>query len=304
MALSRVAFFVAVSVASALRAEAACGASCVPTQGIGVAGVSYAYRAFGPSSGTPLVFLNRFRGTMDDWDPAFLDRVARTRRVIIFDNAGVARSGGETPERMSGWVANVLAFVDALGLARIDLLGFSFGGLVAQEVTLTRPDLVRRLIIVGSGAGYVKGANVPPGAITVATKPVNTDEDFLYLFFRESLASQQAGRDYLTRLRRRTDAFAKLVSEPAWRAMLSASSDVGTPETSLLNRAGAIAQPVLVANGNEDVMIPTYQSFALSQAMPNARLVIYPNSGHAFMFQYPEAFGDEVVRFLEDKSSP
>ena len=128
---------------------------------------------------------------------------------------------------------------------------------------------------------------------------MNVDEDFLYLFFRNTPTSQAAGRAHLARLREREDAFSDLVSADAWRAMLSAASDVGMPETSLLNRAPDLKIPVLVANGVEDVMIPTYQSFALAQALPNATLIVYPDSGHAFMFQFPEAFAGEVVRFLE-----
>jgi pimeloyl-ACP methyl ester carboxylesterase len=289
---------------SSLAYSATCSASCVGTQTVSVGGIPYAYRSLGKPAGTPLVLINRFRGTMDEWDPAFLDHVAAGRHVIIFDNAGVARSGGEAPTRMADWAANAAKFIEALGYRQVDVLGFSFGGLVAQEMTLQRPELVRRLIIVGSGAGYVEGANLGAKAIEVATKPVNTDEDFLYLFFKETPSSQAAGREHLARLRLRADAFSERVSEKAWKAMLAAGSDVGTPDTSLLRRVGSIRQPVLVANGVEDVMIPTYQSFALAQAIPNARLIIYPDSGHAFLFQYPETFGDEVLRFLGTVDQP
>ncbi|MER9839516.1 alpha/beta hydrolase [Mesorhizobium sp. M0145] len=283
---------------------AACGAACVETQTLDVGGIAYAYRSIGVPSGTPLILLNRFRGTMDEWDPAFLDHVAARRHVILFDNVGVARSGGEASPRMSDCAKNAGAFIDQLGFKQVDLLGFSFGGLVAQELTLQRSDLVRKLIIVGSGAGYVEGANLSDKAIEVATKPTNTDEDFLYLFFKDRPTSQAAGRAHLARLRERKDAFAKFVNEKTWKAMLSAGSDVGKSETSLLNRVGSIQQPVLVANGNEDVMIPTFQPYALAQAIPNARLIIYPDSGHAFLFQYPREFGDEVIRFLGDETRP
>lgn len=282
----------------------ACSAVCAETRFVDVAGIPFAYRSLGRPGGTPLVMVNRFRGTMDEWDPAFLDRIAAARHVIVFDNAGVARSGGEAPLRMHEWAANAAALIEALGFDRVDVLGFSHGGLVAQELTLQRPELVRRLVIVGSGAGYVEGANVRPEAIAIATRPVNTDADFLALFFKDTPSSQAAGRAHLARLRGRSDALEAVVSERTWRAMLSAAGDFGTPETSLLNRVGAIRQPVLVANGDEDAMIPTVQSFALSQAIPNARLVIYPDSGHAFMFQYPEEFGDEVIRFLEEEPRP
>jgi pimeloyl-ACP methyl ester carboxylesterase len=298
-----VASAVALPAAPSKQSQAtSCGAACAETQTLEAGGVAYAYRSLGTPSGTPLVFLNRFRGTMDEWDPAFVDRVAAHRHVVLFDNVGVARSSGEASPRMAEWAKNAGAFIDGLGFKQVDLLGFSFGGLVAQELTLQRPDLVRRLIIAGSGAGYVKGANLNPKAIEVATKPTNTDEDFLFLFFRSTQTSQAAGRAHLARLRERKDAFAKLVSEKTWKAMLSAGSDVGRPETSLLNRVGAIRQPVLVANGVEDIMIPTFQSYALAQAIPNARLIIYPDSGHGFLFQYPREFGDEVIRFLGEES--
>ncbi len=277
-----------------------CGATCAQTLFVKAGDVSYAYRSFGPEGDTPLILLNRFRGTMDEWDPAFLDRLATARHVVIFDNVGVARTNGTASARLAGWAEGAADFIDSLGYDKVDLLGFSFGGLVAQELTLEHPELVRRLIIAGSGAGYVEGANLGAEAIEVATKPVNSDDDFLFLFFRDTPSSQAAGRAHLARLRERADAFAATVSEETWKAMLSAGSDVGTAETSLLNRVGAITQPTIVANGVKDVMIPTYQSFALAQAIPNARLIIYPNSGHAFMFQYSEIFGDEVIRFLAE----
>lgn len=275
-----------------------CMTSCVETRFLQVGEVRYAYRVVGLGEGPALVMLNRFRGTMDEWDPAFIDALAADRTVILFDNVGVARSSGTASPRLTGWADGAAALIRALGHERVDVFGFSFGGLVAQELAHRDPDLVRRLIIAGSGAGYVEGHNVRAEAVAVATRPVNVDEDFLYLFFRDTPTSQAAGRAHLARLRARDDAFQSLVSEEAWRAMLSAGADVGTPETSLLNRAPALNKPVLVANGVEDVMIPTYQSFALAQALPDARLVIYPDSGHAFMFQFPEAFAAEVDAFL------
>ncbi|ODN71529.1 alpha/beta fold hydrolase [Methylobrevis pamukkalensis] len=279
-----------------------CGAACVDTLSVDVDGNRIAYRRLGPAEGVPLVLLNRFRGTMDDWDPAFLDRVAASRPVILFDNVGVARSGGRSSPRLAGWADDAAAIVRTLTDGPVDLLGFSFGGLVAQELTLRHQDLVRRLVIVGSGAGYVEGANLSPKAIEVATKPVNADEDFLFLFFRDTPTSQAAGRAYLDRLEARADAHAALVAPESWQAMLSAGSDVGTPETSLLLRAPAITVPVLVANGIEDAMIPTLQSFALARALPNAKLIVYPDSGHAFLFQHVAEFAADVDRFLSAES--
>jgi len=280
---------------------AVCSTSCAETRFVDAGGVRYAWRRVGqPSQKPPLIMLHRFRGTMDEWDPAFIDALARDREVILFDNVGVARTNGVASDRLVGWADGAATFIEALGYRQADVFGFSFGGLVAQELAYRRPELVRRLIIAGSGAGFVENANVRAEAIAVATRPVNTDEDFLYLFFRQTPSSQAAGRAHLDRLRAREDAFATLVSERTWRSMLSAGSDVGSAETSLLNRAPTLTKPVLVANGVEDVMIPTFQSYALAQALPNARLIIYPDSGHAFMFQHVEAFAAEVNRFLEE----
>jgi pimeloyl-ACP methyl ester carboxylesterase len=269
-----------------------------PTRFTQVGDVKYAYRVLGSDSGIPLVLLNRFRGTMDEWDPAFVDALAKNRKIILFDNVGVARTNGTASHHLKGWAEGAATFIGALSYRQVDVLGFSFGGLVAQELAYDRPDLVRKLVIAGSGAGYVEGANVRPKAIEVATKPQNTDEDFLYLFFKNTPTSQAAGRAHLARLRMRPDAFAEVVSEKTWQSMLSASSDVGSAQTSLLLRAPQLSKPVLVANGAEDAMIPTVQSFALSQALPNAKLIIYPDSGHAFMFQYPDEFAAEVEGFL------
>ena len=285
-------------VATAQARAAPCRTTCAETRFVEAGGVRYAYRIIGDAEGPPLVMMNRFRGTMDEWDPAFVDRLADSRTVILFDNAGVARSSGAPSPRLAGWADNTAAFIHALGYREVDVLGFSLGGLMAQELVHRHPGLVRRLIIAGSGTGYVEGHNVRAEAITVTTKPANVDEDFLYLFFRDTPTSQAAGRARLARLRQRDDAFAVPVSEDAWRAMLSAASDVCAPETSLLTRAAQLTLPVLVANGVEDVMIPTYQSFALAQALPNATLIIYPDSGHAFMFQYPEAFAAVAADFL------
>lgn len=289
-------------VALAQSGSGGCRTACVETRFVEAGGVRYAYRVVGDAEGPPLVMMNRFRGTMDEWDPAFVDRLADARTVILFDNAGVARSSGAPSPHLVGWADSTAAFVTALGYEQVDVLGFSLGGLMAQELAHRHPGLVRRLIIAGSGAGYVEGHNVRPEAMVIATKPVNVDEDFLTLFFRHTPTSQAAGRAHLARLRQRADAYSVRVSEPAWKAMLSAASDVGTPETSLLKRAPDLDIPVLVANGVDDVMIPTYQSFALAQALPNATLIIYPDSGHAFMFQYPEVFADAVKAFLDERA--
>lgn len=275
-----------------------------PTQTIEIEGAPLAYRSIGRGSGAPLLLLNRFRGTMDDWDPALVDRLATQRRVLMFDQPGFARSGGAAPDSLPAFAASAARFLRAIDERQADVLGFSMGGTVALQFALDFPEWTRRLVIAGSGPGYVP--DVPPAMSPasaqvwpVATKPVNDDEDFLFLFFEPSHTSQAAGRAYRDRLRRRTDAHAHPVAAQAWQAQLRAAQGVASPATSLLPRLPAITQPVLVANGCNDIMVPSYASFAMAVALPNARLVVYPDAGHGFLFQYPEVFADEVNRFLQ-----
>lgn len=274
------------------------GAAAAPLRHVEADGVRYAYRALGPERGVPLVLVNRLRGTLDDWDPQLLDLLARERRVIVFDNVGMSRSSGTTPTTMAGFAQGAKRFIQALGLTEVDLLGFSIGGCVAQQLTLDEPALVRRLVVAGSGPGYVPGSKTEPKVWQVAGKPVNVDEDFLYLFFKDTPASQAAGRAYRERTRQWPDAHAVPVSETAWKAQIAAVGTIGTPETSLLNRLPGLHKPVLVANGDQDIMVPTFQSFEMFKVLPNAKLVLYPDSGHGFLFQHAQAFGAEVLAFL------
>jgi len=279
------------------------GALHAPTLSIEVDGAPIAYRLLGPRAGVPVLLLNRFRGTMDDWDPVLIDRIATQRPVILFDQPGFARSGGTPPDSLPAFARSAARLLDALGHTQADVLGFSMGGTVALQFALDHPQRLRRLVVAGSGPGFVP--HLPPGpppsdrVWPVATKPVNDDADFLFLFFEESATSQAAGRAYRARLHQRADAFASHVSPAAWQAQLKSAMAVGSEATSLLPRLGTIPHPALVANGRHDIMVPTYASFAMAQAMPNARLIVYPDSGHGFLFQYPEAFADEVLRFLQ-----
>jgi pimeloyl-ACP methyl ester carboxylesterase len=273
-----------------------------PTSTIQIDKAQIAYRVIGPRSDVPLLLLNRFRGTLDDWDPALIDRIAKQRQVIMFDQPGFSRSTGSAPDSLAGFAASAAKLVTALGYRQVDVLGFSMGGTVALQFALDHPGLLRRLIVAGSGPGFVP--HLPPAPVgaeriwPVATKPVNDDADFLFLFFEDTPGSQAAGRAYFDRLRQRKDAFVRPVAQPAWEAQLKSAMAVGTEATSLLPRLAAIRQPVLVANGRQDIMVPTYASLAMTQALPNARLVVYPDSGHGFLFQYPDVFADEVLRFL------
>jgi pimeloyl-ACP methyl ester carboxylesterase len=272
----------------------------IPTQFV-VAdnGVRYAYRRFGTASGVPLVFIQRFRGTMDHWDPALLEVIAKERPVIVFDNAGVGASGGEVPSDLAGAAQAAAAFIDALGLKQIDALGWSMGGAVLQLLALERPGLVRRMVLAGTGPGGVPDAPRPPEKVwQVAAKPVNDDEDFLYLFFTDSPASREAGLASLRRLDRRLSNSKAEVKPASWKSQAGAIAAWGMGKGAAYPRLSEITAPVLVANGAHDVMVHAYNSYAMAQKLPNARLVLYPDAGHGFLFQHAQGFGREVNEFL------
>lgn len=256
----------------------------------------FAYRRFGTGLGTPLVLALRFRGTMDHWDPALLDRLAADRDVIIFDNVGHGRTTGAAPTTIDALAGGLIEFADALGLPEIDLLGWSLGGIVVQAATLGRPTLVRRLIVAGSSpGGGVPGMPQPdPKIWQVATKPVNDDEDFLYLFFPDNARAQ--GLESLRRLDERTRSADHVpVSIDTMKAQLAVIASTGS---SVWDRLADIRIPVLVANGAHDRMIDAYASYAMAGRLPNAKVVLYSDAGHGFLFQHAGDFSAEVLRFL------
>jgi pimeloyl-ACP methyl ester carboxylesterase len=263
-----------------------------------------AYRIVGNRPAVPLLLLNRFRGTMDHWDPLLIDRIAEHRPVIMFDQPGFARSGGQPPASLAEFAGNAAKLAGKLGYGKVDVLGFSMGGMVALQFALDHPGLLRKLVIAGSGPGHVAG--MPPGVAPagpavwqVATRPVNVDDDFMFLFFEPTETSKAAGRAYLERLKKRKDAFVAQVDAAAWQAQLRSAQSVGTPEASLLPRLTRVHHPVLVANGRRDIMVPTYASYAMAQVLPNATLMVYPDSGHGFLFQHAETFARDVLQFLQ-----
>ena len=271
-----------------------------PTQFVDAAGATFAYRRVGPDSGTPLLFLQHFRGNMDNWDPEVVDGLAAHRPVILVDNRGVSRSSGSTPNNVAAMGRDILAFVDALGETRIDLLGFSLGGMVAQQILLDRPGLVRRAVLVGTGAaGAVDMMNDEITA--VATTFPGNPKGLLFLFFEPTQASQDAGVRYLQRMSARTDREPP-TSADLMHAQLDALRAWGSMGEAAAAALKSVQQPVLVVNGSHDRMIPTINAFTLWQRLPNAELILYPDSGHGSLFQYPSWFVDDVSRFL-DRSS-
>lgn len=272
----------------------------VPTQILDAAGVRYAWRRYGVAGGVPLVLVQRFRGTMDHWDPALLDRLAAHRELIVFDNAGVGLSTGTVAPDIAGAARAAAAFIDALGLAQVDLLGWSMGGAIAQRITLDRPARVRRLVLAGTGPGGVPDAPPPPAKVwQVAARPVNDDEDFLYLFYADTPTSRAAGLASLRRIDRRLSASRAAVAAASWQAQAGAIAAWGQGRDSAWARLHEIRQPVLVANGAHDVMVHAYNSYAMSQRLADAQLVLYPDAGHGFLFQHAERYAADVTAFLD-----
>lgn len=253
-----------------------------------------ALRHDGPAGGVPLVLLPRFRGTMDDWDPAFIAALSADRRVIRFDSAGIGRSGGQVPDTISGMAVVAAAVIRRLGLEVVDVLGWSLGGVVGQQLALDTPALVRRLIVAGSSPGGISDGPQPhPRVPQVMTRPVNDDADFLFLFYPETETAVAAGRASLARITAQPDRGPPVTAEAFLAQARAISAWPG-----VLHRARDLRLPVLVANGAHDVMLPAYRSFVLSQQAPDAKLILYPDAGHAFLFQDIADFAAEIDLFL------
>jgi pimeloyl-ACP methyl ester carboxylesterase len=274
-----------------------------PTQFVEASGIRFAYRRFGKAGTMPLVFNMHFMGTMDHWDPAVTDGFAKDREVILFDNAGVSSSSGEVPETFAQMGANAIAFIKALGVKRVDVLGFSIGGLVAQEITLQAPDLVRRLILVGTGprSGESMDTGTPEGKEIFGATYANPDDLWLSVHFTPSAVSQAAGRAFLRRFRLRSQDRDPEVTEKAALAQRAAIAKWGAKREHAWDYLKQIKQPTLVVNGSNDVIIYTINSYILQQNLPNAQLMIYPDSSHGSLYQYPELFVRHVSMFLDQQ---
>jgi pimeloyl-ACP methyl ester carboxylesterase len=256
------------------------------TRTVDVGGTPFAYREVGAAAGIPLVLLHHFTAVLDDWDPAVVDGLAAARRVIMVDLRGVGASGGTTPDRVEAMAADAVAFIEALGLTKVDLLGFSLGGMVAQEIVQQRPDLIRRIVLAGTSpagdAGPAEISTVLQNAMQNAAAQGKHPKHFL--FFSPTAASQAAADALLGRLDQRTQNRDTTV----------------TNETNSSAGLADVRQPVLVVNGDDDTMIPTISSFNLAHQLPNAELSIYPNSGHGAPFQHHDLFVQQVLDFLHD----
>jgi pimeloyl-ACP methyl ester carboxylesterase len=277
-----------------------CTHQTAPTQFVQANGTRFAYRRFGKAGAVPLVFNMHFMGTMDHWDPAVTDGFAKEREVILFDNAGVSSSSGDVPGSVREMGANAIAFIKALGLKQVDVLGLSVGGFVAQEITLQAPDLVRRLVLVGTGprSGESMDTGTPEGKQIFGASYENPDDLWLRVHFTPSQASQAAGHRFLVRFRLRTKDREPEVTEKAALAQRTAIAEWGAKREHAWDYLKEIKQPTLIVNGSDDVIIYTINSYILQQNLPNAQFIMYPNSAHGSLYQYPELFVRHVSMFL------
>ncbi|MFD7445889.1 alpha/beta fold hydrolase [Streptomyces sp. NPDC059909] len=264
-------------------------------------GVDYAYRSLGSGAGAPpLVLLQHFRGNLDNWDPALIDALAHGRRVITFDNTGVGATSGRTPNTVAAMAGDAIEFIDALGLDKVDLLGFSLGSFVAQEIALHRPDLVNRIVLASAaprGAAGIHGwrRDVIEGVGGREPSP----EGYLHAFVPATPEGLAAGQALLGRIYgERTEGHDDPTTWQTRQAQYDAVIEWGIPNHALLERLQGIAQPVFVANGDSDPMIPPRYSYLLAGLLPDVQIKIYPDAAHGFLFQHHKEFAADVNKFL------
>ena len=272
------------------------------TQLINVDGSNFAYRRWGNADAgqPPLLMLQHFRGGMDHWDPLMTDGLAQGREVILYNGRGVASSSGEPRNRIEEMADDAAAVMRALGLKKIDVLGFSLGGFQAQDLTRRHPDLVRKLMLLGTGP---RGGDpeMEHAVLETAPRPVPTFEDFQYLFFGRSAAAKQAAKEFWQRRHQRVDqdppssmavAQAQIAANMMYMPRLS--------EDDPFAHLREIKQPTFILNGVNDVMVATVNSFYMARNIPNAQLFIYPDCGHAAQFQCPDRFLKHAIQFLNE----
>ena len=272
-----------------------------PTQFLEANGIRFAYRRFGKAAGVPLVFNQHYLGTMDYWDPTVTDGLARDREVILFNNAGVSSSSGEVPTTFEQMGANAIAFIRALGLKQVDVLGFSIGGMVAQEITVagarSRSQVDRRWHRSARRSG--NGVD-DPGCRAALWRHLHDPPDDVWLAvkFSPSEAGQAAGREFLKRTHLRQEGRDPEVNDKVSPAQVEAMEKWGVQQKGSYDYLKTIKQSTLVVNGSHDVNMPTVNSFIMQQNMPNAQLIIYPDSNHGAHHQYPELFVEHATLFL------
>jgi pimeloyl-ACP methyl ester carboxylesterase len=263
-------------------------------------GIEYAYRQLGEGD-VPLVLLQHFRGNLDNWDPALIDALAANRRVVTFDNVGVGATNGRTPNTVEAMADGAIAFLEAMEFQRVDLLGFSIGSFVAQEIALIRPDVVRRVVLASAAPQGAAGMHGwAPDVIGAVGAPQTSPEGYISVFFAPTATSREAGQQAAGRIFGRTTGRDEPTTWQTRQAQYDAVCAWGIPNHSLLQRVAAIELPVFVANGDSDPMILPRYSHLLAGLLPDVRLKIYPDSAHGFLFQHHSRFAADVHEFLEE----
>jgi pimeloyl-ACP methyl ester carboxylesterase len=272
-----------------------------PTQFQDIGDVRLAFRRFGKEGAPPVVCLQHFAGTMNNFDPIHTNRLAQDRPVVLVDYRGVGRSGGQTPDSMSGLARDIIAFIRTLGAQQVDVFGFSIGGMVAQQVALDAPHLVRRLILVGTGPAEGEGiGQFTPEVVEIVSRPGGTEVErsALETFFLPTETSQAAGKAWLARIAERKSDREPPASAQVATAQLAALAKWGKVSGDRYASLKKLPHRTLVWNGRNDAMVPTVNSFILQQRLPDARLMLFPDSGHGSHFQFPEEFAEVAAEFL------
>jgi pimeloyl-ACP methyl ester carboxylesterase len=268
-----------------------------PSQTINAGGIEFAYRELGPDTGVPVIFLTHLAAVLDNWDPRVVDGIAAKHRVITFNNRGVGASSGSTPTTIEAMAADAVTFIRALGYEKVDLFGFSMGGMIAQVIAQEEPQLVRKMIIAGTGPAGGEGIDKVTriSYIDTARGLFTRTDPKQYLFFTRTQNGRRAGEEFLARLEERTTDRDKAISVSAFRAQLKAIHRWGQQQPADLS---STRQPVLVMNGESDRMVPSKNTVDLDRRLPNSQLVVYPDAGHGGVFQFHEDFVKRALEFL------
>jgi len=272
----------------------------VPTQSVSAGDVTFSYRELGQQNGgTPVVLLVHLAGVLDNWDPRVVDGLAAKHHVIAFDNRGIGSSTGKPANTIEQMADDAVSFIKAKGFKQVDLFGFSMGGMIAQEIVLKEPQLVRKMILAGTGPAGGTGISTVAGVANydLIRATLTGQDPKQYLFFTRTPKGIEAGKAFLQRLQERTDNRDHEIATWAYVSQLQALRAWGEKRPADLS---VVKQPVLVANGDDDRMVPTSNSYDLAKRLPNAQLVIYPDAGHGGIFQYHEDFVPKALAFLSN----
>ncbi|WP_326983310.1 alpha/beta hydrolase [Chryseobacterium sp. MYb264] len=268
------------------------------TRFIDVKGTPFAYRILGNDAGIPLVLLPGLGGSMDDWDPAITDGLAKKYKVIIFDNKGVAASKGITPNNIQSMANDAIDFVEALQLNKINIMGFSMGGFIAQRVVLTKPSLINKVILTGTGPKGALGlANLPN--IIAGSAGLGPEEAFLKFSFTNSTESIVAGKAAYNRIQLRTNDRDLVLNDATSLSQLTAVLDWAQPSSTSLEEIKEIKSPVLIVHGENDLPVSVQNAYNMHDNLEHSELLIFPDSGHASFFQNHSAFVAKASEFLK-----